>query len=163
MGIYDGLLAALIKALKYEGRVELSRPLGTLLAQRVQEEGVHPQVIVPVPIHRKRYRQRGFNQAGLLSRWAAQELGVPYRPLLVRRKNTRPLSGLDPNQRAAALQQAFALKRRPPAGCHLLLVDDIFTTGTTVTSCANVLKAAGCQQVSVAVLGRATRPLAVSG
>jgi ComF family protein len=116
--------------------------------------------LIPVPLHPKRLRERGFNQALLLSR--ALE-GIPVEKtrarLLKRVRHTHPQVRLDPEERRQNVRGAFKVEDRGMVlGKNLLIVDDVFTTGATVNECARVLKEAGAERVSVYTLARVTAP-----
>ncbi len=166
-GIYSHVFKALICLFKYQYRSELAVPLSRLLWETL---GLHwdpgeLDCIIPVPLHRRRLRERGFNQAELLIRhWPelAQAQGVTLEKakltnrMLVRCRYTTPQTGLDRDQRIANLQRAFKLSA-PEAvqGCRVLLVDDVLTTGATANACARALKSAKAASVKVLTLARA--------
>lgn len=158
-GIYDHTLRIAIHALKFKGRVGLAVPLGSLLFDTFQRYWVAGDidVVAPVPLHRNRFRRRGFNQAYLLVRhWMLPGETDIVRDLLVRNRATVPQTGLDRRQRRMNIKNAFAL-RRPgqSAGKRVLLVDDVLTTGATVNACAGVLIRDGARRVDVLTLARA--------
>ena len=98
------------------------------------------EMIMPVPVHKKRLRFRGFNQAEILAEKLGECLDIPVRTqVLVRTEDTKPQKTLDVHKRIANLQKGFAVTR-PVEGRRLLLVDDIYTTGATLEACGNVLK-----------------------
>jgi ComF family protein len=166
-GLYEGSLRAAIQELKYQGRDALAEPLGQLMWQTLVKTWNPRNLdrIVPVPLHPRRKRERGFNQAALLVRrwpgYAARE-GFEKSPgwidirLLKRHRATLPQTGLKKEQRATNLRNAFSVsKSRSIHGERILLVDDVMTTGTTVDSCARSLLAAGASEVRVLTLARA--------
>ncbi|MCU0561053.1 MAG: ComF family protein [Desulfobacterales bacterium] len=161
---YRGSLREVVQCLKYRGRTQLARPLGPLMHAAYRRFWQPPAVdlILPVPLHRRRLRERGFNQALLLVRrwpWAAGEPRVPVEcGVLVRTRATAPQAGLDRRARRANISGAFAV-RHPVrvAGRRLLLVDDVITTGATVGECARVLKQSGAAAVDVLALARVVR------
>ena len=155
-GIHDGLLRRAVHRFKYGGACELDRPLGQLLAQ-VGQPSSACDLIVPVPLHPTRLRERGFNQSLLLAR----ELGRRYRlpvasRVLYRQRPTPPQRGLRAQERRRNLKNSFAL-RENLGGRHVILVDDVLTTGATVRECSRVLVAGGADSVTVMVLARAPR------
>jgi ComF family protein len=108
-----------------------------------------PDIIVPMPLHRQRINQRGFNQATEISRILARQLHIPVEPaLLYRVKNTVTQTGLNEKMRSQNMKDAFAVKntRRPE---HVALLDDVVTSGSTVNAASQVLVAAGIRRVSV--------------
>ncbi len=156
VGPYAGTLQEATQAFKYRGQLPLERPLGALLAAAVLAGGGRrADLVVPVPLHRSRLRERGYNQSLQLARQLAGALAVPVAPaLLHRNRATVAQQGLDAVARGGNLRGAFAVAG-PVAGRRLLLVDDVMTTGATVRECAGVLRRAGAAAVEVAVLGRA--------
>ncbi len=113
-------------------------------------------MVIPVPLHRRRQRQRGYNQSELLARSAARVLRFPLYPDgLKRKRETLPQSGLTDRQRMENVQAAFEIgSGLPVQGRQILLVDDILTTGATLNACARVLLASGAAGVDVLTLAR---------
>lgn len=152
VGEYTGSLRAIIHAFKYGGRRSLAKPLGWLMQTRGATllEGV--ACTVPVPLHRSRRRQRGFNQAADLAR----RLGLPVVPALRRVRATTPQADLPAAQRHRNVRDAFAMTRcgRRLAGATIVLIDDVSTTGATLDACARVLKAAGVAEVRALTAAR---------
>jgi ComF family protein len=150
--LFTDPMRAILHHFKYSGRVSLARPLGRQLRDHMREEGFQGSVALPVPLHRARLRERGFNQAELL----AQHLGLDVdRSLLRRRKNTPSQTGLSRSQRALNLSAAFEVRRTPP-DCALV-VDDVYTTGATLHEIAKTLKRAGTSRVEVLTVARVLR------
>jgi ComF family protein len=152
---YGGQLAVAIQGLKYSGLSHHSKPLGALLRDRLRS----PTCIdwaLPVPLHRRRLQQRGFNQAALLAVEALRGTGVKVRFDLIRRtRDTTCQAGLDLASRQQNVRGAFASGRKEVSGSRLLLVDDVMTTGATVSECARTLISAGAKEVHVLTLARA--------
>ncbi len=165
-GSYDGNLRGLIHLLKYEQVRPAAKVLGEMLAQAaaglVAECGSGLRVVIPVPLHSSRLRERGFNQAELIAREALGRVAggaaadFQLRSGVLRRKRaTESQTGLTRHQRRENIRGAFEVARpEEVAGREVLLVDDVFTTGTTVSECARVLRRAGAERVLVATVAR---------
>lgn len=111
---------------------------------------MNAQALIPVPIHASRRRHRGFNQAELLARGIGRRLGIPvYETALIRNKKTAPQKQLNPEERLHNLKNAFKAGSMPDGASDVILVDDIYTTGSTLEACARVLKAAGIRHVYI--------------
>jgi ComF family protein len=167
-GLYADALRAVIHQYKYRGCEPLAGPLGHMLWQAFWRHWTLDDVdaIVPVPLHRRRMRKRGFNQARLLLRdWPrlAADQGVAFdgrgilNDALVRRRYTAPQTGLGRKARQANMRNAFGLGKDSVNGMRVLLVDDVFTTGATAHACARVLIRAGAASVKVLTLARAAQ------
>ena len=166
-GIYDQSLMTVVQQFKYGRRTELARPLGKVLLAGLRRwyDPADVDWIVPVPLHVRKQRQRGFNQVYLLLRqWPrlAREPGLEIpdgrvnRHLLVRRRPTHSQTRLSRKQRRHNVRGAFAARSKADIrGRSILLVDDVYTTGATVEECARVLRAAGAAAVHVLTLARA--------
>ena len=150
--IYDERAALVVHALKYEGRRGLAAGLGSELARAVPQ-GPRADLVMPVPLHSARRRERGYNQAGLLAESLALSIGVPLLPGAIERvRDTRPQARLDPRSRRANVAGAFRVSR--PAwleGRTILLVDDVVTTGATFEACLAALARAGARAFGVAL------------
>jgi ComF family protein len=160
---YDGSLRELIHLLKYSGVRPAARVLGRMLADVVKSlrpalgQGTVP--VLPVPLFKGKRRQRGFNQAELIARAALQALRddrfLLAPGVLLRTRATDSQIGLTSHQRRENLRGAFAVARpNQITGREVLLVDDVYTTGTTVTECARILRRAGASRVWVATVAR---------
>jgi ComF family protein len=154
-GPYEGLLRDAIHRFKYRNDINLDRPLGCLLARKVGN-AVHPtSLVIPVPLHESKLRQRGYNQSALLAKQIAKQLKWPLAgDLLVRTRPDPPQKELAARERTKNVKNTFALQRQL-AGESILLIDDVMTTGATARECARILRASGATTVDVAVLGRA--------
>lgn len=154
---YSGPARACLHALKYGGELRLVQPLAELVAERWRRAGVGGDVLVPVPVHAARRRQRGFDQAELIARAAARLLQIPVAPALERAAQTAAQHELGRRARATNVGQAFAVAaahRRAVAGRWVVVVDDIVTTGATLSGCAAALYAAGAAAVSGVAVAR---------
>ena len=153
-----------IHALKYRGARVVASPLAGVLAQCWRQAPLPAHLVIPVPLHRRRVRQRGYNQSLLLARELAKRIGLPLEEgLLVRDRYTLSQVGLSGPQRWANVRGAFRCTEGMASGAHVLLVDDVFTTGATLEACADALKQGGVAMVWALTLTRApvTRSTAV--
>ena len=158
-GLYEEALRHAIHRFKFDGRIALDRPLAGLLETAWQHTAPDwvPDLIVPVPLHPHRLRQRTYNQALLIARELGRSRQLPVDPcLLIRILPTVAQAGLTARERHRNLRGAFALTR-PLAGEKILLIDDVMTTGTTARVCATALRRGGAGEVALAVLARARR------
>jgi ComF family protein len=151
-GIYDRVLAQAIHALKFQKTRRLHKPLGSLML-RIDVPGM--DAIVPVPMHPRGLRERGFNQSLLLAKVIAKRSGVPLiLDGLLKKKDTPPQIGLTAKERTNNLAGAFSAVRSF-SGMHVLLVDDVMTTGATTRACAKQLRLSGASDIVVCTLARA--------
>lgn len=152
---YAGSVREALHALKFRGRVALARPLATLVLE--QCAAARPRsvdAVVPVPLAPDRERERGFNQAALLAAPVARAWAAPLRPRwLARRRETAPQSDLGADERRANVRGAFGAAPAV-AGRHVVVVDDVVTTGATVAECARALLAEGAASVGVLSVAR---------
>jgi ComF family protein len=161
-GSYDGGLRELIHLLKYDGVRPAANVLGRMLAEVIM--GLEPAMgnsvmVVPVPLHARKLRQRGFNQSEMIARAALKvkpsERFVLGANVMLRQRETESQIGLTRHQRRENMRGAFAVaKSQELNGREVLLVDDVFTTGTTASECARVLRRAGATKVWVATVAR---------
>ena len=150
-----------IHALKYEGTRVLAEPLGDILAECWRRESIPAEVIVPVPLHRARLRQRGYNQSQLLAEALSKSAALPIdTSALVRGRNTLSQVGLSHRERWENVWGAFECASTSFCGSSVLLIDDVCTTGATLEACAAALLEAGADRVWALTL---TRALAASG
>ena len=166
-GIYDRTLKKAIHCLKYRGKIQMARPFGMLLfAAFIRFWDIkNIDLIIPVPLHTKRLKERGFNQSYLLVRnWKqlAAKLSIEMsdiaveRNVLVRSRWTEPQTGLGRKKRMKNIKNAFKVNDCSRiAGKRILLVDDVLTTGATVNECAKTLISDGAKRVDVLTLARA--------
>lgn len=160
-GSYDGELRDLIHLLKYDGVLPAAGVLGTMLSQALAKlpADLQSAVVVPVPLHSSKRRQRGFNQAELIANAALKKMRSSGFELaadvLERRRKTASQIGLTRPQRNQNIRGAFHVAHLIPiSGRPVLLVDDVMTTGTTASECARVLLKAGAPKVYVATVAR---------
>lgn len=155
---YQGVVRELVHLLKFSRRQDLAIPMGKWLAEAYAHsaELAGCDAILPVPLHPRRKRSRGFNQAELLARTLSRSIGLQVWPhILVRSKDTLPQSGLTDAQREQNIRGAFSVHRSSKiAGRKLLLVDDVYTTGATLAACCRALLDAGAGQVCVLTVAR---------
>lgn len=147
---YEGRLRDSLLDFKYHDRVGLRRPLAALLLDTYARfyAAARIDAVVPLPLAAGRLRERGYNQAALLTEIVSQELALPHRPdLLARVRDTRPLASLSRAERERELTGAF--RAAAASGLHLLLVDDIYTTGATAATASRALLRQGAAAVHV--------------
>ena len=168
-GVYNQTFRDVIHSFKYKEKTELSRPLGMLLLYAFikfwDKESI--DTVVPVPLHIKRFKERGFNQAFLLVKnWhriaSAFSIDLTYlkidKNILIKKKWTKPQTGLGREKRLTNMKNAFSLNHSSHLlevkGKNFLIVDDVYTTGATVSECAEVLLQSGAKDVDVLTLSR---------
>ena len=152
---FDGAIREAIHRLKYRGELASAPVLGGLLAEYLERELSSLDILVPVPLHPQRLRSRGFNQSALLAREVANRLDLPVQDGLIRRTtNSRPqVETLTHEERRTNVAGSFECES-DASGLRVLLIDDVSTTGSTLSECATVLKAAGALQVRAVTLAR---------
>jgi ComF family protein len=152
---YEGPAEAAIQRFKYEGWRRLAGPLAQLVAERLAVEGLAAGLVVAVPLHAERRRQRGFNQAELLASELRRRLRLPA-PVgeLVRTRPTPPQVGRDRLRRFENVQGAFAWRGPGMNGDSVLLIDDVATTGATLDACARALREGGAGPVTGVSIAR---------
>jgi ComF family protein len=166
-GVYDKVLMAVIHCLKYKEKIQLARPLGAFLfmifGRYWNKENIN--LIMPIPLHNRKFRSRGFNTSFLfVKEWAfiakALNGALPVIPVakdvLVRKRWTEPQTGLGRKERLQNIKNAFGVSDSSKVkGKKILLVDDVYTTGATANECAKVLMREGAARVDVLTLARA--------
>jgi ComF family protein len=162
-GAFENVLRETIHLLKYERVLPAADFLGgklSVVLSQLSAPGEAGWVVIPVPLHGSKLRQRGFNQSELIVRAALQRLPAQARfclntKILMRHRETVPQAGLTRHQRRENLRGAFRVQDASAVrGRDVLLVDDVFTTGTTISECARVLLRAGASTVSAATVAR---------
>ena len=155
---YGELPRSLAIRLKYGRKVAIARTMARYMAPLVSR--ADDAVLVPVPLHRARLWQRGFNQSALVARELARRLSLPSDATSLRRvKRTPPLKGMSPIQRRKTVAGAFKVPDKSAvAGKTIILVDDVLTTGSTAEACARALKQAGAARVELISWARVVRP-----
>jgi competence protein ComFC len=156
---YDGQLIRAIILLKFERIEPLAGWFATRLAGVAKRDGLAADVVVSVPLHRHRERERGYNQADLIARPLARRLGLPYRRVLLTRTKPRPDKHiLSLSERWESVRGAFATRQGSQVdNLRVLLVDDVMTTGATLDACAKALRQAGAKSVIGLTVARAVR------
>ncbi|MCS6882158.1 MAG: phosphoribosyltransferase family protein [Oscillochloridaceae bacterium] len=152
---YEGSVRQAVHALKYRRQRRVARALADALAATINERP-HGDALIPVPLHPRRLAERGFNQSAELARHLARRWDVPLLAGgLVRQRDTGHQARLGRRERQSNVAGAFAWHAPAPPPLHVILVDDVLTTGATLGACAAALRAAGSRQVVALTLARA--------
>jgi len=153
----------LLHEMKFRNKKRVAQGLGLFWAEFIKKnsqcipENISDFVLVPMPMHQKKQRERGFNQAEILTIPLSAALQIPIFDVLIRTVDTPPQSGLHPSQRAENVKDVFSIRRgHDVSGKNYILTDDIFTTGASLNECAKVLKSAGaihilCMTLAISV------------
>jgi ComF family protein len=154
-----GIVRRIVLDFKYGKQIHLRHLIGGWLCQAVNDprlRGREFDLIVPVPLHPARQRERGFNQAELLAEILSAHISIPSRSILQRIRYTTTQTAFDRAERMENLRNAFRLRKNADVqGLGVLLVDDVLTTGSTLSECARILKTAGARSVHAATAARA--------
>lgn len=150
-GLHSGILKETVNLLKFHGMKRLSKPLSEKL---IRIEMPNVDIVVPVPLHRKRLRMREYNQSALIAKHVARHLEVPIAVnTLIRIRETRPQVGLNAQERRKNIRNAFSITDdHLISGKQVLLLDDVYTTGATVRECSRILRKAGARDIFVITL-----------
>ncbi len=148
---YEGTGKELIHKMKYEGKPELGRLLARFMHQRLRHEDIQAEAIIPVPIHPNKYSKRGFNQAYIIAQHLREYIKLPVLDCIKRVKETKEQYNLDKYQRSINVIDAFSIEMLYNINKYnnVLLLDDIYTTGSTVNECSRILKNHGVKAVYV--------------
>ena len=155
---YDDVSRSIAIRLKYGRKVALARTMSRYMRPLL---GDIPEqaLLVPVPLHRRRLWQRGFNQSAIVARDLSRRTGLPVAVDVLRRvRPTPPLKGMNMRQRRRTVAGAFRANSTELRGRTIVLIDDVFTTGSTANACARVLKRAGAARVDLISWARVVRP-----
>lgn len=154
--LFQGPLRVAVHRLKYRNGRAVAGPLGRLMAEWWEEQQIPVDVIVPVPLHPRRLRERGYNQATLLAQVLGRRMERPVRAKAVERvRHTRSQMRLDAAERRSNVAGAFQCLDDRISGRKVLLIDDVCTTGATLDACAKALQEAGATWVQALTLARA--------
>jgi ComF family protein len=156
---YEFPVREMIRKFKFNRHLASGRVLSCLLASCIgQRLETRPELLIPVPLHGLRLLRRGFNQAYEIARHLGKALDVPLSAADLRRtRRTRSQSGLDADARRGNLRNAFCWRGRSLTGMHVVLIDDVMTTGATLHECTRVLRRSGAKRIDAWVVARALR------
>jgi ComF family protein len=155
VALHTGALRTAIHHFKYQGRQELASILGEMLHAYWEGSDLPADLVIPVPLHAARQKERGFNQAGLLAAVLARRAQLSLSHVdLVRSRATAPQVGLSAVERKANVKDAFSWNGARLNGCRVLLIDDVCTTGATLNACAQALRRGGARSIWALTLAR---------
>ncbi len=165
IALYDPRWRRLVHDLKYRNRRAVIGPLGGWLASEIARQNYcRPDLVVPVPLHSSREKERGYNQAALLARHTARALNVPFRYLVVKHKQTRSQVSISRRERQENVRGVFSYQGGDYSGATILLIDDVYSTGSTMKEAASALKLSGARIFGAALAYNPNlRPLQGSG
>ena len=154
---YEGVARQAVQSLKFRGRKTLAESFAILLEKRLVDEPIFLEgvdLVIPVPLHPSRRRERGFNQSALVAWELSKRLGIPFsEKALIRNRGTRPQVGLSAKERADNIRGAFQANEEV-MGKVILLIDDVMATGATASACSRALRVAGATETRVLTLAR---------
>ena len=153
----SGALRNVIHKFKYENLHILGKSLASLLATCYTINQMKADIIVPVPLHKSRLKDRGYNQSAILARELARQLNLPVdEKTLIRHRKTQSQMSLNANDRQKNVAEAFSCRKNILTAKTVLLIDDVCTTGATLDACAAALKATGITTVDALTIARAS-------
>ena len=156
VGQYEGAVRDAVHALKYDGVQRAAEPLGDLLAETLANSGQQIDLVAGIPLGAGRLRERGYNQAALIARRVAERIGVPEVPdAVTRTRDTLSQVELSATERRENVKGAFRAEPDHVKGRQVLIIDDVLTTGSTMSACAEALRLAGAAQVFGGAIGGA--------
>ena len=153
--IHQSIIRYLIASLKFNKQYKNARLLGYMLATHLEKTSEMPELIIPVPLHSQRYKERGFNQTIEIAKTVSKRLNIPIdTKSCIRSRNTPHQTNLSAKQRNKNIKNAFQLTK-PVKARNIAILDDVMTTGSTANELAKVLKKAGATRVDIWVCARA--------
>lgn len=160
LGPYEGRLEQAVRALKYKQVTRLGKLFGFEIAKEVHKQFWTLDMVTAVPLHWRRYMERGYNQAALVAREVAEHLEIPYETCIKRKRYTQQQAKLSGQQREQNVKAAFEVPESYKAdvrGKRILLIDDVYTTGMTLEACKRSLELSEAKSVYIAVVARAQK------
>jgi len=147
----EGHFQKIVHSLKYSGVQAVGLEIGRQLGALLNEKGVRADALVPIPLHKRKLRERGYNQSDLIARGVSEVTRIPLRSEMIRRKKfTQTQTTLSLEERRNNMDEAFVCESSEVRGKTVILVDDIITTGSTIQSCAGALKKSGALRIIAA-------------
>ncbi|MBQ7718081.1 MAG: ComF family protein [Clostridia bacterium] len=153
--IYKGNVRTAIKRYKFYHKISFYKTFAYFIFEEIQKSGYVPDIVTYVPVHFTRLGERGFNQSKLVARELASLLGARLVPTLKKVKRTKPLYGMAARERENTVRGSFACKKEIGDCRRILIVDDIITTGATLSECTKILKNLTNAEISIAVIAAA--------
>ena len=154
--VFDSPVQNALHTLKYRRNIGLGESFAAQMAGFVRALGLQADILIPVPLGRKRLKERGYNQVALVARPLAYEVGLDYKPgALWKARETRSQVGLNVSQRRENVQGAYQADSKIVQSRSIVLMDDVATTGSTISACTEALFSAGASEVAVITIARA--------